>query len=56
MGHGQIALSKGFYFVTGVYVHAVSPENVRTAVGDLWVWGDEWYPTMEEVLKDPKHD
>ena len=54
VGEKQIALKEWFFFVTGVYIHAVTPQDVRSRRDptDLWVYGDEWYGDVEMSLDD----
>ena len=48
-GQKQIVLKEGFFFVTGVYIHAVTPQDVRSRrdCTDLWMYADEWHADVE---------
>ncbi len=55
-GHSQYALPLGYFYITGLWIHCISGNDVMNGKTALWTLLDDWHPECELATKRRPQD
>ena len=55
-GHSQYALPLGYFYITGLWIHCISGNDVMNGKTAVWTLLDDWHPECELATKRRPQD